>query len=485
LAKVKDFISTILKTIPQSKLAILGVIMASVLFPVLLISLVLDWLGVIENPYFSFLFYLVLGPLFILGIFLALLGLLFFRGKEDISLFSYEYLKEQFSKPGRFSGIRRLVYLATFLTSFFLFLVGVTSYTGFQYTDSISFCAQFCHTVMEPEYVTYKNSPHSQVPCVDCHIGESAEWLTKAKITGIKQLFAVVLESYSRPIKTPVSGLRPNRKTCEECHRPEKFHGHKLYFIDKYLADKANTQIQTVLIMKVGYGGHLGKAAHGIHWHTSEKHQVVYTHTDSERKNIIKVELLQNGEEKTTYYKDGAGQENDATATVQEQIMDCIDCHNRPTHIFLSPTGALDQKLFDKEIPGELPYIKRQALAAITKEYKTLAAARKGIASELEEWYQQKYPDIYKHEKQLVEKAISGTQQAYGENVFPGMNIGWNTYEDFIGHNGTPGCFRCHDGSFQSPDGKVISKDCNSCHIILAENEPTGIVMDSIKERCM
>jgi hypothetical protein len=31
------------------------------------------------------------------------------------------------------------------------------------------------------------------------------------------------------------------------------------------------------------------------------------------------------------------------------------------------------------------------------------------------------------------------------------------------------GCFRCHDGKHVSDEGKVLSKDCNTCHTILAQ----------------
>jgi zinc transporter ZupT len=33
-----------------------------------------------------------------------------------------------------------------------------------------------------------------------------------------------------------------------------------------------------------------------------------------------------------------------------------------------------------------------------------------------------------------------------------------------IGHMDFPGCFRCHDDSHKSRDGKTISQECDSCH---------------------
>ena len=485
MGRIKEILTTTLRSLPHSRVAILGVIISVILFPVLVIALILDWQGGISNPYFSFLFYLILGPLFMLGIIMVMLGLFIFTNKGDSGIFSYEYLRDQFSQPDRSSRIRKRIYVTTFLTAVFLFVIGVAAYSSFQYTDSVGFCAKFCHTVMQPEYVTYQNSPHSQIPCVDCHIGESAEWTTRTKISGIKQLFAVAFDAYSQPIETPLNGLRPTRAICEKCHRPDKFHGHKLYFIDRYLPDKTNTHVQTAMIMKVGYGGQLGQAAHGIHWHTSAKDQVVYTHTDPERKNIIKVELIKADGSSIVYNKKGANPEAAAAGEFGVRTMDCMDCHNRPTHIFLSPQEALDKKLFNDQQMVGLPYLKRQALQVINRRYDSAESARAAMEQELKEWYGQHYPDMDADAMALLDNAIRKVQDAYMENVFPEMKIGWNTYEDFIGHANGSGCYRCHDGSFSNAEGKVISRDCNICHLLLAENEPVDRVMSNIGERCM
>jgi hypothetical protein len=51
------------------------------------------------------------------------------------------------------------------------------------------------------------------------------------------------------------------------------------------------------------------------------------------------------------------------------------------------------------------------------------------------------------------------------------MKIAWGTYPNNIGHEDFLGCFRCHDGSHKSADGKVIPDDCETCHAILAQEE--------------
>ncbi len=485
MVKFTDILKAFVSGIARSKVSLIGAIIATVTFPVLLVSAVLDLQGVVHNPYFGFIIYMVLGPLFITGLVLVFLGLFFFKGKEDVGIFTYDYLKDQFTAPERFKKVRKLIILATALTVLNIFVIALISYTGYHYTESVGFCGQFCHTVMEPEYVAYQNSPHSRVRCVDCHIGEGAQWFVKSKISGARQLAAVALKTYSTPIETPVHGLRPARDTCEQCHRPELFHGEKLYIKDKFLDDEKNTHVQTVLLMKIGSGGYRGSEAHGIHWHVAPENQISYTHTDRGRENITEVTLTKPNGTKVLFK--GESEEESAEVGASDgheggqRVMDCIDCHNRPTHVYLGPNEALDNKILHDEIPRELPFIKRQAMELITMEYPTHEEAKNNIATELRAWYRQNYPELVNDNMPLLEKAIIGIQNAYVENVFPEMKIEWNTYESFLGHNNESGCFRCHDDTHETKAGETISMDCETCHIILAEDEEAPEILNTLR----
>jgi hypothetical protein len=123
---------------------------------------------------------------------------------------------------------------------------------------------------MEPEYVMYMRSPHARVACVDCHIGPGASWFVRSKISGLRQVYAVLAKTYSRPIPTPVEHLRPSRETCEQCHWPEKFHGDKLKIFTHYDNDRNNTKRFTALLLKIGGPDAFGARASGIHWHVSQ-----------------------------------------------------------------------------------------------------------------------------------------------------------------------------------------------------------------------
>ena len=81
------------------------------------------------------------------------------------------------------------------------------SFKAYEYTETVEFCGTVCHKVMEPEYTAYKNSPHSRVACVQCHIGSGTTWYVKSKITGAYQVYSVLFNKYSKPIPTPVENL--------------------------------------------------------------------------------------------------------------------------------------------------------------------------------------------------------------------------------------------------------------------------------------
>ncbi len=470
----------IINAISRNKASLLGGIIVIVLFPVLFVAILLDMQGVVQNPYFGFLIYLVMGPLFVLGLVLVLAGSLFAGKNDDLGLLTVEYFKEQLKRPGRFSRIRRLVFLTAFLTFMTLLVVGVVTYTGFHYTESVSFCGQFCHQVMKPEYVTYNNSPHSRVPCVKCHISSDSRWFTKSKFSGVKQLFAVMFHTYSRPIKTPISALRPERRTCEGCHRPEAFPGDILKVKDKFLPDEKNTHVQTVMLLRIGTGDYRGRKAHGIHWHVSENYTVLYKGS-ADHKRISEVMLIGPDKKKIVYRNTDLSGRAAEPGPYTVQVMDCMDCHNRPTHIFLSPDEALDRKMATGIIADDLPYIKRQTLAAVTKKYASADTARFGIAKEILDWYRQNYPDIVRTKRAFLDKAVRGAQQVYMDNIFPRMNIGWGTYDSFIGHKGGRGCFRCHSGKFKTATGRTIPNDCEICHIILVEDKPARNVFRILK----
>jgi hypothetical protein len=83
-----------------------------------------------------------------------------------------------------------------------------------------------------------------------------------------------------------------------------------------------------------------------------------------------------------------------------------------------------------------------------------------------------------------IEQAIGEVRKIYARNYFPEMQVSWRRFPDNIGHMYYPGCFRCHDGKHLSEEGKVLSRDCNTCHTILAEelsNDKLRLSLDGVE----
>jgi hypothetical protein len=370
-----------------------------------------------------------------------------------------------------------LVLLATALN---VVILGTATYKGVEYMDSTQFCGLTCHSVMAPEHTAFVDSPHSRVGCVQCHIGPGADWFVRSKLSGTRQVFAVALGTYSRPIPSPVRELRPARETCEQCHWPRKFHGDRLVVRTKFADDEANTRSTTVLMLRVG--GHSGVGATGIHGrHLDEAERIRYVSTDG-RQTIPRVTYVDDDGKTVEYVSEtptGPGGEPSRPVGYEERAMDCMDCHNRPTHTFQLPERAVDRALAEGRISPELPFVRKKAVEVLRAEYPDREAAAAAIVATLAGFYQREYPEVYGLKRDLVEAATFQVKDIYLRNVFPAMKVTWGTYPNNIGHEDFPGCFRCHDDKHVSADGRRISQDCEACHAILAlEEEAPRILTD-------
>ena len=274
---------------------------------------------------------------------------------------------------------------------------------------------------------------------------------------------AVTFDLYPRPVPTPLHDLRPARDTCEQCHWPTKFVGDKLKVIKHYEEDEANTELTTALLLRVG--GQNGFQSSGIHWHVDRDVKVRYR-SDETREEIYEVELTRPDGTVTTYA--------DRRAPEDEGVwreMDCVDCHNRPTHIYESPGPAIDNAISAGRIDQSLPFIRREGLRIIDAEYESHEAARDAISTELQSYYAENYSEIAAERADTIESAVVALGDIYSANVFPNMNVGWDTYPDHIGHKQSDGCFRCHTRRMRSEDREQISNDCETCHVVLADGE--------------
>lgn len=429
------------------------------------------------HPYAGIVLFVFLPSLFVVGLLLMPLGMFIRRRKLRIEgHLPTEFPKIDFSLP----AVRKLMLGVGLATIANVVIVGTASFKGVEYMDSTRFCGLTCHTVMQPEYTAFLNSPHSRVGCAQCHIGPGADWFVKAKLSGTRQLFAVLFKTYSRPIEDPVKNLRPARETCEQCHWPQKFTNDKLIIRTKYADDEANTPSTSVLMMKIG--GNTASGQVGIHGrHMADGTTITYITTDPHRQTISEVTYHDKSGKTVVFQSDDFKSiPAEKLAKAETRTMDCIDCHNRPTHEFQLPERALDQAMASHAISTDLPFIKKKAVEVLKISYPDRNTARTQIPAAITSFYQVSYPVIFQQHKDLVNQAAQAVLAIYLRNVFPDMRLTWGAHPNNLGHDDFPGCFRCHDGSHTSAGGETIPADCDTCHILLAQDEQNPKILKDL-----
>jgi len=414
--------------------------------------------GHAENPYKGVVVYLALPAAFVTGIVIAIVGMLFARKRISKRLTA--------SVADRTVALQRLGGFLVIVIAANLAMGTQVTYRAIEYMDTPDFCGATCH-VMRPQYVGHRDSNHASVPCAECHVAPGAGGWFESKMNGTRQLWHTLTGRYSRPVPSALESGRlvPSRETCERCHWAEKIVATRLVVIPKYASDERNTVTYTVLMMLVG-----GSKMQGIHHaHFAGGFDIRYA-ADPKRQNIPWVERrnTRTGEVQV-YLADGSHTEQ--LAHLPRYQMQCVDCHDRPTHAFWLPDRALDRALALGELSPSLPFIKKQGLAALNASYPSSASAAEAIPKAMAGYYQEVFPDVYAARKADILKAAQAILSIYQRNVFPELRVTWGTYTNSLGHTDSPGCFRCHDGSHATANGQSISQDCSTCHEVLASDE--------------
>lgn len=465
----------------RNALSFFGAYVSIISVFLILFSLLLQFSFKRHSPYIGIFSYLVFPAFFALG------GVLFLYGMRRESLRrrrlgvdeALPYPLLDLNDP----DTRKKFGYVVLGSSFLAILLAFISYHAFLYTETVSFCGQLCHTVMEPEFAAYQGSPHARVPCVECHVGSGASWYVKSKISGARQVLAVMTGSYPTPIPTPIENLRPARETCEECHWPAKFFGTQLKQIPHFRYDERNTPEEISLGVKTGGGsGKLGENA-GIHWHMITENHVEYIALDRQLQKIPWIRATRpDGTEDVYISRDYAADPKELASRPKKE-MDCMDCHNRPTHIFEPPEAAVDKAMASYLVSRTLPWVKKTVVDALVVEYPTREKAHEGLRSTIATFYRDRYPEVYRARKADVDKAIETAIAIYDRSVFPDMKVNWKTYASNIGHRNWPGCFRCHDDKHAAKSGKVLSMECTVCHTMPERGplSPLGSMMPGPK----
>lgn len=453
----------------NNALSLIGVVLvttAAILWLLLLPTMVA---GDVDNPYFGILSFALLPAVFFLGLILIPLGIwISSRRGRPVALPPLDWSNLR---------LRRLVIFIAVTTLFNLIIGAHLSFSAVNYMESTTFCGETCHTVMKPEFTAYQGSPHSRIECVKCHIGPGASWFVKSKLSGAWQVVAVTFDLYPRPIPTPVHNLRPARETCEVCHWPQKFGADRVRVIPKFAEDEANTETKDVLLMRIG-GGASHRGIHGVHLGPGVT--IRYAPADEQRQNIPWVQYNDGKGGVRTYQ--AADAKGELPGGIPLRVMDCMDCHNRPTHAYELPERGLDRLLASGEVSPTLPFIKKTALAVLKKDYASQEQAAREIIAGLETYYRNSQPAVWQQRQPEIARATKAIVALYDRNVFPEMRVKWGTYPNNVGHTDFPGCFRCHDERPEKGGAKTLTQDCNTCHQLLSMDEPDPKILSELGE---
>jgi len=438
-------------------LALAGMAATVLSLTLFLILLLLEQFGFHSNPYFGLLILVAIPTGSAIGLALILIGVWLDRRRRRRSPESGQ--TEWPVLDLRTSRHRRMLVVGVAVVSLNLILLTMGSYGAVHYMETDGFCGQVCHTTMEPQYVGHETGPHARVSCVACHVGPGAGALVESKMAGARQLWHVATGNVPAPVLSPVRSMRPARDTCMTCHWAENFHGEEVRVFPEFANDEENTPAPTTLTLFVGGGSSALGVGSGIHWHMNLDNEIEYITTDPKRETIPWVRLRKSNGEVREFVIEGTTPEQ--LAAGERRRMDCMDCHSRPAHTFdPTPQRAVDRALVQGRIPRELPFVRSEAVEAVSAEYPDKPTALAAIETRLREYYASRPGQ----DPRLVARAIAGTQDVWARNVFPSMKVTWGTYPNHIGHVDSPGCFRCHTDEHKAKDGSVIRQDCELCH---------------------
>jgi hypothetical protein len=429
------------------------------------VLVLVDFASPEDNPYRSIVTFMVAPAVILVGLIVFLISI-WWQARQAHK--KGEEIQLSFSITPSDPKYRRSLWLFVILTVLLFTGVVYSGYRGYEVTDSVAFCGETCHEVMAPQYVTYHNSPHARVPCVECHIGPGASFWVKSKVDGLRQVVATIRNSYSQPIETPVQSLRPAQQTCEHCHWPQQFFGQKMITRTYYRTDEKNSPWTVKLLVKIGGSNPRTGQLEGIHWHMLGN-KIEYIAADEKRQEIVWVRMTDDSGNVTTYTKPEFEMPDTTAEEVEIRRFDCMDCHNRPSHKFLPPATGLNLALSTRQISPDLPYIREVGLELLNAEYESRPEANEMIADGIVQDYSEEYPHVMEEQPDEVQRAKAALLKLYNENFFPQMKTDYRARENNLSHFVNDGCFRCHDGTMESEDGVAVSHDCRSCHLIIAQ----------------
>ncbi|UCG39027.1 MAG: NapC/NirT family cytochrome c, partial [bacterium] len=379
----------------RNPMSYMGIIMTGFAAILIGVLLVIDFLAAVHSAYLGVLLFFILPVFFMAGFVLVAWGMWDERKRRhkisavEVARFPILDLNIGAHRTRFMVFMAGVVFVALILT--------VIAYEAYHFTESLTFCGELCHVVMHPEAIASQNSPHARVTCAECHVGPGAGWYVRSKLAGSRQMLAVLTDSFPRPIPPAIQHLRPARETCEECHWPEKFYGSKLKVRTHFGFDEKNTPHDVSMLVRIGGGESAAReGGSGIHWHMLADKEVTFKAADPGLQ-IIPLVWEKHGDGTVTEYRlqGYEGEEPQNGHGGEERLVDCVVCHNRPTHIYRSPDDAMDKAMVEEAIDHKLPYIKKMGVQILLEDYQSHEDAAEKIRDGILTYYEENYPKVF------------------------------------------------------------------------------------------
>jgi hypothetical protein len=426
----------------RNPLSIAGAWLATVGAIAFLTYLALDAFGLILSPYSGLLGYVLVPAVFVAGLVLIPIGIWREGARRRRGQPAWSWPAIDLAR----TRTRQVLVALIALTLVNLAIVTVATVGATHYMETDEFCGQVCHEPMRPQATAHRAFPHAAVPCVACHVAPGAAGAVRAKLNGTRQAWEYVTNAYRRPIASPAANVPGGVETCVHCHALDQVPREITRVIKTYDNDEASTESATTLDMLTG----------AAHWHARPDVRVEYI-SDPTREQIGYVRVLAPDGQLTEYLTP----ELTARPAGALRRMDCLDCHSRPAHTMsMSAEQAVDRAIAAGDLARTLPYVRREAVAALAADYVGADAAANGIRDRLTRFY----AGLGGVPSTDLAAAIGAVNRLYRTNVFPEMRITWGTYKSHLGHVEMSGCFRCHNDTTKAADGRVIRQECELCH---------------------
>jgi len=357
---------------------------------------------------------------------------------------------------------RRRRRLATGLAVAATLLLGWTSYEAVVFSGSSTFCGELCHTPMAPQHQAHRSSPHAEVPCVECHVGQGAWAYVKSKIMNVEELGALLQDDYERPIVAARAELPPVRDTCERCHPPEQLQAPRSWQRLHLRFDATSSPERISLTPGSGKGDTVRT---DLHRAMVVENTITFAATGAGRRQIPWIAVKRPDGSVAEYTARSAKLSAAEIAALPRHTFSCLDCHSRVGHDFRPPLDRIDSGLAGGLFPKRLPWLKQLLAQAVHRPYPSGEAAVAGIREEILGFYEEHHPRIYVERRTELDQVVSLAQEIRAGSTSAVMSVSWTTYPDNTGHRYSAGCFRCHDGDHVSGSGEVLANDCaTTCH---------------------